>query len=423
MPTHPDQNGYPLPVPVDDGSRLCVVVRIPNIAGHRQAFLGAVAELTHAYSWGNDDDHTALLVAALWKNIWDEMLSTFYDDECGDDMKRCCVEDITVVIEHRLNPVTGRPEVSDDGGTTWYPDPNDPMQIIVSRPPPVTSGVFTSKCGAATNGKQHIVDLIAGTVANFTEGISVFELAVAIAGLALEIALVIFTGGAAAWALTPQILALVGLIWSGAVALFTMGVSAFEAYWDDFEKDKILCALFCTIGENGAFTDAQFEAFMSRWKELSTPSPAFNIMTNFVRAGGVKLLNQYCAYGAAEDEACEDCGCGCDLTGWEIQFGTLIDRDENHITVQCVVISGSHVATIHSQTPTSCCKFSQPVVTGVGSPVYTWGVVPESFPSTFDGYPHSTVWGAGRDVNGISVFGFSGQVIDTVTFTITGECD
>ena len=419
----PAQRGYPLPDPVDNGERLCVVVRVPNIPAHRQAFIGAVAELTHAYNWGDDSAHTALEIAYLWKNVWDEMMEHFYDNDCGENMVKCCVVDITIHIIHRVNPDTGRLEVSNDDGTTWYPDPDDPVHMIPSLPPPVPAGVSATKCDAATNGAQHIYDLIAGTKANLDNAISVFDLGVAIAGLALEIALVIFSGGAAAWALTPQILALVGLIWGAARALFSMGAEAFDTYWDSDERDKILCALYCTIGDNGAFTDAQFEAFMTRWKVVGTPSPALDMMTGTIRGIGAKGLSQYAAYGNAADSDCSSCNCGCDITHWEIQIGTLIERDDTHITLQCVEFGGSWIAAINAPTIVSCCNFALPVATGEGSPVATWGIVPEEFQVDPRDYPHTGIWGTGKDVNAISVFGFSGGVLDTVTFTVNGECE
>lgn len=382
MPTHPDKNGYPLPVPVDDGSRLCVVVRVPNIPGHRQAFIGAVAELTHAYNWGNDSAHTALEVAYLWKNIFDEMMEHFYDEECGDMPVRCCVPNISITIIKRINPDTGRPEVSDDDGAHWYPDPDDPALLIRSLPPPIASGVSATKCDAATNGFEHIVSLISGTKANLDEALNVFDLAVSIAGLALEIALVIITGGAAAWALTPQILALVGLIWAGARALFEFGSAAFEAYWDDAEKDKILCALVCTIGENGQFTPAEFERFMRKWKRDGTASPALDMMLSTIRGGGVKLLNQYCAYGVATDADCDDCACECDISFWEALecSGAIIARDDFSITVESVLVTvGQYQVAIWSTDEAiGCCSQGIELITGTAPTTYCYNVTGET---------------------------------------------
>lgn len=78
-----DKSLFPLPSLSDDGSRLCVRVNIPNIPAHRQAFIGAIYNLTRWYSWGQDEAHTALTIAHVWRDVFAEMMANFYDN-CAD---------------------------------------------------------------------------------------------------------------------------------------------------------------------------------------------------------------------------------------------------------------------------------------------------------------------------------------------------
>lgn len=76
-----------LPEEVDPDTSICYVIRVPNEQFHIAAFLGALYNLTSARFWADDPDHTALLVAKVWQDIY-------------DDLEHCIVEDWTV----RLDP-------------------------------------------------------------------------------------------------------------------------------------------------------------------------------------------------------------------------------------------------------------------------------------------------------------------------------
>lgn len=75
---------YPLPDIPDKSDTICVQLEIPNDIGHRQAFLGAVYNLTRWYSWKQDSAHTALAAAERWKPIYQTLQQTMYSGcPCG----------------------------------------------------------------------------------------------------------------------------------------------------------------------------------------------------------------------------------------------------------------------------------------------------------------------------------------------------
>jgi len=304
----PTRTVYSLPSPVDDGSRICVQITIPNISGHRQAFIGAISNLTHAYSWANDEDHTALAVADLWRSLFADMMQQFYDNDCGENMG-CCYD----IVIHRINPDTGRLEISTDDGVTWIPDPADPIYTLVRMPPPVPAGVSGTKCDAATNGKQHLEDLIAAHSEAITAAGTVAELA---ALLILEILAAIFA---------PEAVPIIWPIFLGTVAaLFALGAPAFDAYWTSDERDKLLCILFCHIGEDGSFSDAGYAAVLSDMGTKLTAGVPRDMMYRDIQFIGRPGLNNLCAYGSSADADCSSCDCGCTVDTWRPIVGTVL---------------------------------------------------------------------------------------------------
>jgi len=61
---------FVLPAVVDP-PRVCTTIQVPDDLQHIAAFLGAIRGLGSAYNWKNDSAHTAKLVAAVWRNVFD----------------------------------------------------------------------------------------------------------------------------------------------------------------------------------------------------------------------------------------------------------------------------------------------------------------------------------------------------------------
>ena len=236
--------------------------------------------------------------------------------ECGD-MTICCEDQIYIL---RINPETGRMERSPDGGTTWIPDPTDPVHIIRPNPPIVRSTVDATKCDASTNALEHIEDIITLQSENIGTAVTVFELASAVALLLLEIFIIVLTGGTGG---IPGI-AIITAIWAAASAALTEGKTAFDDYWTNERKDAILCALYCNISDNGTFTEAQYEAFKHKVRLDCPPSPALDFAMTAINAGGVQGMNQMASYGTASNADCAACDCvtECDINAWSIWNGT-----------------------------------------------------------------------------------------------------
>lgn len=66
---------WSLPDVVHPDSVVCYTVKVPNERHYIGAFLGAMFLLSKPYAWGNDEAHTAIEVGAVWRRIFDDLIS------------------------------------------------------------------------------------------------------------------------------------------------------------------------------------------------------------------------------------------------------------------------------------------------------------------------------------------------------------
>jgi len=164
--------------------------------------------------------------------------------ECGDDpmaVNYCCVDRHII---KRVNPVTLQVEISIDGGETWTPDPKGLDTIVTELPPPVPNGTAADKCHAAGNGYGHIQDMIEVIHQQKQDDVTLSEMIVAVATALFSLIAFWLSAGAAALAIP----ALFEAIFAAIVGVRQMDLTAYDAYWSESERHKILCALYCTIG-------------------------------------------------------------------------------------------------------------------------------------------------------------------------------
>lgn len=239
-----------------------------------------------------------------------------------DDMSNCCyIVEHTTIILHQVNPITLALEISVDNGQTWIPDPNSIPYQLTEQVPPVTSGMSASKCDAASNGKQHLEDWIAGVSIAFDHAATVFEFGVQVVLVIAGIILWFLSAGA----LTLQEIAAIEAIAGALHQVFTLGKTAWDNYWTSDERDKLLCALVCNIGEDGSFSDTQFQQVIADMNaKLSAGAQKLLLLAMMGQIGKVGL-NNMCSYGASSDADCSGCDCECDFQGWTANLATAIE--------------------------------------------------------------------------------------------------
>jgi len=276
--------------------------------------IGQIWGLRYPEAWGGTLEENRHARAEI-KNLINMLMST---EECGDVAKDCCVD---VYIIQRISPITGLLQISIDNGTTWQPAPGSFPTMIVQPIPPVTSGVSATKCDAASNAMQHINDWITQVSNDFDTAVTLVEFATLVVGAIINAVLIILSEGA----LTAAEVQIIGAISGAMAAVWAGGKALFTGYWSSDTKDKVLCALFCTIGEDGSFTDGQFSDYWNRCSADLPAGLAKSLFLGFMSSIGSQGLNAMAASGASADADCSGCP-SCDVEVWIVNAATLANE-------------------------------------------------------------------------------------------------
>lgn len=262
-----------------------------------QVLMSACGQLTQVSAWAGTADEKNLAVSRA--TTLKEQLQKFEDCDMG-----CCGDPFGIPVLHRVDE-NGNLQISRDGGDTWVNDATDPRLTGTQYPPPVIDETHT-KCDAATNANAHINDLITGTSTQLGGTGAVIEIAASIALLMFGI----FIAPESLPALIPVILPICS-------ALVFLGQAAWDAYFTSDVHTKILCALYCSVGENGRFTDAQYSELISRLTSDLPASGAKDLFIELVSRLGLIAINNYAAVGTSEGADCSSCDCGgCNVHNW-----------------------------------------------------------------------------------------------------------
>lgn len=357
----------------------CRRLLIPDDPRWIAAVTGALLPLIYPAAWEQIQGITAEEAASRAEVMFNEYLVSGDNGECVD--MECCEDKPR---RYRVNPDTGNVEQSNNGGLSWGGASGGFQDVIVEPVPPVTSGVSATKCDAATNVSGQVDVWITQVSNDFTTAVSVLEFGIAVIAAIAGAVLTVITGGG----LLPLELQVLAVLGAGLYAAWAAGKTVFDAYWSTEIKDKILCAAYCNIGDDGSFSDSQFSAF---WEQVNTelpPSPAKMLFMGFLSSVGRQGLNAMAASGMSADADCADCGCdGCSSDGWHLGLwnggtffptGTEISRTENTIVaasydrgdgVQAIYVSSSSIE--------QCCTITVEVLTGtLADPSVSWALIP-----------------------------------------------
>lgn len=277
--------------------------------------------------------------------------------EC--DVSGCCLD---LYVIQRVNPSTGMVEVSTDNGQHWQPQPGGLPTVIVEPVPPVTSGIASNTCDAATNIMTQIGGWITHVTNDFDTAIDIFAFGSAVIAAIADAILLILSAGTLTL-IEAEIITALGAAITGA---WLAGKEIFSGYWTDANKKIIRCALYENIGSDGAFTDAGFSAF---WADCNTKLPgaiAKTLFIGFLSSIGRQGLNAMAASGTSSGADCTDCVSGCTLSVWSIypsdadHYGVISSTDEGTgvITISTTNINtdGSYYILMQTDDDNHCCQ-------------------------------------------------------------------
>jgi len=340
----------PIPVThVTDDPLLCVSFNVEWLP----AILAMVSPARYPEFWAGTLDENRRARLEVQNLI--ELLQL--GEDCGMT-NTCCVPP---VIIRRVDPATGNPQQSTDGGVTWGGVPDSLSSYIYDPIPPVTSGVADSKCDATENVMGQIDEWITQVTNDFDTATSLLEFGAAVLEAILIAVLTILSAGtltAVEAAILPLIAAALGAAWSA-------GKAVFVGYWTDENKAIIKCAVYCNIGSDGAFSDAQFSAFWTKCNSDLPPSPAKMLFMGFLSSVGRPGLDSMAASGLSSGSDCSDCSCFNDCAShWSIfgdnipehYHGQITEYGDGFIMAQSgTVTGGNYYLLIRTGDKDTCC--------------------------------------------------------------------
>lgn len=274
-------------------------------------------------------------------------------------MSGCCGD---TVILHRVTD-DGSMEISTDDGLTWIPDPADPRLNGTALPNSIPGAGSDKKCNAATNAIDNFKDAQAAFGHALTSTTTVIGLALAIAA---ELLVLLFSAGTLAEVIVP-------LVITTATTLFGVLEADYNAEFTEEVWSTLLCDIFCTIGDDGQFTESQLIDLQALVDTDFSDNVALTFQS-ILRGWGTLGLNNACISGTAATADCADCECAIECGSPDlVTVGTVIDSGtdmDGHkfLVVDSAVFGGSYSAVQigaygEASPPNTCCN------------IYGWGLV------------------------------------------------
>jgi len=436
---------FPIPEEVTPADRVCVQFTIPNNVAYRQIVLGWMNQLCYSFNWQKDGTHNAVTCSNLFKQSRAEMIASLTEGCTGNDMyfrmrisptdgctseaqyepngewipfmSQCCCDQNTPK-EYRISPIDGTIEVSSDGGVTWEEDATSVYAMSVEPVPLAGVDGSVKRCEAANNVVDNLKDVQAGISAKLAQTYTLYDFAVAILVEIIAIVLAGLTG----LALAPLVIALIPKIIETARAIFGLSQAAYDALFTEVGWTTVRCIAYCNVQNNGKFTAAGWAKTKSDLEAQlgSGATQAGANLAAMVDVWALTGLNHAAAIGAGTEGNCDDCPCGCDLSQWTVAIGTEISRDATSITIQSVVIDGSHVIALQGEG--FCCTADSYTQSEQGSPVIQHNLCGETsgiFPAAMN---HTGLFPTSLCIADIQIFGFQGADIGIVTINFSGDC-
>lgn len=233
--------------------------------------------------------------------------------------RNCGCEDRPAPLR-RLNPDTGAPEISPDGGDTWIPDPESIYVMATEARPLSGADGDVKRCEAANNIIDNMKDLQAewssmvGQLTDFQDlVVQLLVAAVALLIAPIGVALIV----TAVTTLIPKVVQL---------ARFLLGVTPeqYDAMFTEANWTLARCIIYCNTPPDAKYTEADRQAIMSQLRaQITNPSVwAGDSMACMVDVWDVVGLRNAARIGAGTEGNCDDCPCT-DCIDFNIVFGTL----------------------------------------------------------------------------------------------------
>src|ERR1044072_1579576 len=219
----------------------------------------------------------------------------------------CGCGDSTTTILHRVDPVTGYPEQSSDGGETWINDPDSIYSQAVKVPPKPILDTSTSRCEAANNVVENLMTLQEKYSGHIGEINNLIDLAIT---LLVDAVILLLTGliGAPLVALVSP---LIPKILDVARDLLNTTQEDYDALFTIPVWNATRCIVYCNTADDGVYTQAEWLTIINQLKgQLGAGAQTAGAnLASMVNVWGIVGLQNASRLGSGAEGNCDDCAC------------------------------------------------------------------------------------------------------------------
>jgi hypothetical protein len=320
------------PIEIEDA---CQCPRV--VVSFSDAYIPYILGALELYRWkdaftGTDEQKTRTV--GLFRDLMGVFAMASRD--CG------CDDGVTTI--YRINPDTGKVEISTDGGDNWNVSPDDLSNISTQLPPLTGEDGDSKKCEAANN----VIGALKEIQARWSGYIGVIEsLTDFLAALLAEVIALLFVpqGNEGYEDIISRVIA---KIYEVGKAIFNTTSEAYDAMFTQSVWDNALCIVVCNVQPDGTFTDAGWAEIRSRFEsELNVGgNTAGSSLRCMVDVLGTIGLNNAASLHQQSQAPCDDCTCSncSNLTEWQVIYGTISLQGPGHIRLQSTTTPGGQSA-------------------------------------------------------------------------------
>jgi hypothetical protein len=322
--------GYQLPIVVNPEHTLCYVIHVPDDLYHIAAFHGQIWELTRWYNWAKDEAHTAVLVANVWKGIYERMRT----EDCCDCPPRI-----------RLNHGVLQWQNGDGSWTTL-----DSGDERTSGTAPIP---YPANPDGACLAAENITAIYQTALTQLRAGVAAAEVAVLIS--------ITITGIMGAF-ISPAIISTIALAIT--FAALEIGTTGLDNMLATDHLNNFKCSVYCHIQLDGSVTAEDFTAIRSDMATWAT-SVELTIIQYWLDGFGSVGLQRQAQAGGITSGDCSMCACGdCPFVNFSTAnytaiLGTVGSGGRSGLTLQSTTVDGGNGIQLELGVDTTSCSANQ----------------------------------------------------------------
>lgn len=215
-------------------------------------------------------------------------------NDCEAELMNGCCGQTGIGPKTRVT-INGTLEVFNEITQEWEPYPEgDPREQSVQFPPLQGEPSDALRCAAAKNIRDNLTEIIDTMITEISLGTAITG---AIAALLAMLAVWVSLG-----TLLPLVTAL-------AAALLGVGAAGLETLFDSELWDKVQCAFYCQLSEEGVLTQGGYELALAEIQEEIDPA-AWTVLSASFANLALLGINNMATIGVTSSATCGDCDCG-----------------------------------------------------------------------------------------------------------------